>query len=735
MIAVGGYNESGIKIWDANMSPGQLLSTIEVIEGVWSLAWTSDEKKLISGTGRSGSISIFDTATWQQIGVLKGHTNTVSAITLFRNDRLLASASWDRTARLWNLDTNLPVGPPLEHEDEDDMTSIIGGAAFSADGKLLATTCDDENVYVWDIYAILNVAGLEDLLFIPDATKDGSNKSLLDADATRRPAPHCLPPGFFNDAQNRVHSSATRSFHPHSSAHRRRSALASSSGSGLRTLLSRLPSLFRRSQPNDVAMPLPQHQWHSTSSSRGSHSVEVAAQRDKKALYVAPRRPETASDKARRIKNPNLWPTTFATPLQPGHHKTITDDKAAASHSGKHAPRIVDSHDVCWSPDGERVVSGSTDRMARVWNVKNGEPVLGLNPIKTGHRDVYAVSYSPNATMIATGGYIENGIKIWDAKTSPGQLLSTIQVRLAIAMTVWSLAWTSDEKKLIAGAGSSPIRIFDTATWQQIAVLDGHTNTVSAITLFRNDRLLASASWDRTACLWNLNTNLPVGPPLIKLKHENKMISTSASAAFSSDGKLLVTTCYDNNAYVWDVHAVLNAAGLEDLLSIPDAPKDGLMKKMYVIPFLTVICDDYAHPSGLPQRFFDDAPNRVRSSATGHLHPHPSAHRRRGALASSSGSGPHTLLGRLPFPFRRSKSNAAEATELQQHPRRGTSSHHSPGIVDVAAIRDKQALYVARRPETASDKAKRIKNPKWWVRVVLFLCCVSPATDDSNRNT
>jgi hypothetical protein len=26
--------------------------------------------------------------------------------------------------------------------------------------------------------------------------------------------------------------------------------------------------------------------------------------------------------------------------------------------------------------------------------------------------------------------------------------------------------------------------------------------------------------------------------------------------------------------------------------------------------------------------------------------------------------------------------------------------------------------------------AKRIKNPKWWVRVVLFICCVSPGTND-----
>jgi hypothetical protein len=42
-----------------------------------------------------------------------------------------------------------------------------------------------------------------------------------------------------------------------------------------------------------------------------------------------------------------------------------------------------------------------------------------------------------------------------------------------------------------------------------------------------------------------------------------------------------------------------------------------------------------------------------------------------------------------------------------------------------------QVLHVARRPETASEKAKRIKNPKLWVRVVLFLCCVSPGTDNA----
>jgi len=210
---------------------------------------------------------------------------------------------------------------------------------------------------------------------------------------------------------------------------------------------------------------------------------------------------------------------------------------------------------LCWSIDGARVVSGSSDGTIRLWGVESGDTVLG--PIKTGHYFVSAVIYSPDTKMIATGGYNEDALKMWDAKT--GNLLSTIKQN----SHVWSLAWTSDQKKLITGSFTS-IGIFDTATWQRIAVLEGHTSTVLSLSLLQNDRLLASGSYDKTARLvWNLDTNLPVGPPI---QHKDLI----NSVAISADGKQLVTSCYDKNAYVWDIHTTLKDAGLEDLLSIYD---------------------------------------------------------------------------------------------------------------------------------------------------------------------
>jgi hypothetical protein len=328
--------------------------------------------------------------------------------------------------------------------------------------------------------------------------------------------------------------------------------------------------------------------------------------------------------------------------------------------------------------------------------------------------------------MIATGGRDKNGIKIWDAKM--GKLLSDLEIS-AIEdneyQTVWCLTWTSDQKKLIAGMEDGLIWIFDTATWQGIAVLDEHEAGVASLTLFPNDRLLASSSYDRTARLWNLDTNLPVGPPL---QHEDHV----QSAVLSADGKLLSTGCKDNNVYVWDIQAILKTAGLEDLLSIPDAQKSELKKKALSGANATRRPPIRPAPRRVPAGFFTNVQDCDPSYTTSGFRLVPSLTRRRRTFALSWGSGPRVLLTRLPQLFRNSQPNADEAIELERRPGPSTSSPRSPPVVEVPALDDKKALYTARRPERASDKAKRINNPKWWVRVVLFICCVSPSTDDGH---
>jgi WD40 repeat protein len=221
---------------------------------------------------------------------------------------------------------------------------------------------------------------------------------------------------------------------------------------------------------------------------------------------------------------------------------------------------------VCWSRDGQQVMSGSADGTVREWDAEKGETILG--PIETGHEHVYAVVYSPDMTVFATGGWdtnpdSESKIKIWDLKT--GKLVATLKGH---TIGVWCLAWTPDGKTLISGSNDDSIRTWNTSNWKQIAVFDEHTDYVYGIAISPNGRILASASIDNTARLWNLDNNQPISSPL---NHTDIVTVVS----FSADGKLLATSCDDFNAYTWDVSAILKQAGLDNLLL--DKPDKSLL--------------------------------------------------------------------------------------------------------------------------------------------------------------
>ena len=56
---------------------------------------------------------------------------------------------------------------------------------------------------------------------------------------------------------------------------------------------------------------------------------------------------------------------------------------------------------AAWGPDGQRIVTGSIDHTAKVWNADTGQELLTLK----GHdSSVNSVAYSPDGKRIATAG-------------------------------------------------------------------------------------------------------------------------------------------------------------------------------------------------------------------------------------------------------------------------------------------------------------------------------------------
>ncbi|WP_395649381.1 AAA-like domain-containing protein [Planktothrix agardhii] len=194
---------------------------------------------------------------------------------------------------------------------------------------------------------------------------------------------------------------------------------------------------------------------------------------------------------------------------------------------------------VAFSPGGEFLATASDDKTAKLWNLQ-GEELITF----TGHSDrVTAVAFSPGGEFLATASW-DNTTKLWNLQ---GEELITFTGH---SSSVTAVAFSPGGEFLATASGDKTAKLWS-LQGEELITFTGHSNWVRAVAFSPGGEFLATASGDNTAKLWTLQ-----GEELITFRgHSNWVMAV----AFSPGGEFLATASGDDTVKVWDLQGNLLA--------------------------------------------------------------------------------------------------------------------------------------------------------------------------------
>jgi WD40 repeat protein len=199
---------------------------------------------------------------------------------------------------------------------------------------------------------------------------------------------------------------------------------------------------------------------------------------------------------------------------------------------------------ICFAPDSRTLAAAgeSSPDAAALWDTTTGRE---KSRMKNGGPST-AIALAPDGKMLATAS-LSGVLRIWE--TATGDELMTLEGDRAGLL---SLAFSPDGSALAVGDIHWNIRLWDVATACERATLTGHYFPVSAVTFSPDGTLLASAVWGGSwlkppeARLWHVASSEPVA---VLKGHRGGLTAIT----FSPDGSTVATASYDHSIKLWDV--------------------------------------------------------------------------------------------------------------------------------------------------------------------------------------
>ena len=133
------------------------------------------------------------------------------------------------------------------------------------------------------------------------------------------------------------------------------------------------------------------------------------------------------------------------------------------------------------------------------------------NTEKWGHSNlVLTVMVTPDGSRVLSGS-TDNTMKVWDIDT--GECLITIAGH---SSSVLATAITSDGSRVVSGSSDNTVKVWDLETGECLETLEGHLNMVKAVAVTPDGSRVVSGSSDHTVKVWDLEKTIPI----IEFKHD-----------------------------------------------------------------------------------------------------------------------------------------------------------------------------------------------------------------------